>query len=262
MNARSSTGRRVRFWARRWHRWLGVVFGLPLLWLTVSGLVLRHADRLGLHESRVRSAWLLRQYGMIPEGSARSTMAGSRRVGEWDEILFLDGTVLGESGILVGAVAMGAQTVVATEDALLVYGPEGELVDQLGEESLPAVPLDGMGRGADGALVVRSGGDRWRIAGDFLSHEEAGAGQIPWSAVVALPEDQHATLEDSLASQAGISSYRVWLDLHSGNLFGAVGRWAVDLTGLAIIALTLMGFRLVFRPGAGQAQSKRGSAGH
>jgi hypothetical protein len=260
MTAGPPTGRRGRFWARRWHRWLGVVFAIPLLWLTVSGLVLRHADRLGLHESRVRSAWLLRQYGMIPEGLARSTMAGSRSVGEWDEILFLDGIVLEESGILVGAVAMGTNTVVATEDLVLVYDPDGALVDQLGEESLPAVPLEAVGRGVDGALVLRSGGKRWRIAEDFLSHEEAGPGLIPWSVVAALPEDAHASLENSLASQAGISSYRIWLDLHSGNLFGAVGRWAVDLSGLAIIALTLMGFRLVFRKGAGPAQSKRGPA--
>lgn len=256
MNAGPPKARRGRFWARRWHRWLGVVFGIPLLWLTVSGLVLRHADRLGLHESRVQSAWLLRQYGMIPEGPARSTMAGRRRVAEWDEILFLDGKVLEESGILIGAVVTGTSTVVVTEDLLLVYGPGGDLVDQLGEESLPAMPLQAVGRGVDGVLVVRADGNRWRIADDFLSHEEAGAGPVAWSVVAALSEDGRVALEDRLAAQAGISTYRVWLDLHSGNLFGAVGRWAIDLSGLAIIALTLMGLRLAFRNGGGQTQSK------
>ena len=72
--------------ARRWHRWLGVVLALPLLWLTASGLVLRHADALGLHEKRVRSIRLLRHYGLIPEGRARSSSAGGRDVSEWGGI--------------------------------------------------------------------------------------------------------------------------------------------------------------------------------
>ena len=46
MNGSAPKRRDGRHWSRRWHRILGLVFAVPLLWLTVSGLVLRHADRL------------------------------------------------------------------------------------------------------------------------------------------------------------------------------------------------------------------------
>ena len=253
MKEEESRRRPGRFWARRWHRWLGVVFGIPLVWLTVSGLVLRHADGLGLHQARVKSGWLLRKYGMIPEGQARGCAVGGREFSEWGESLFMDGSVLEESGELVGAVAKGGDTVVATTDYLLVYDAAGGFADQLGEESLPVVPLEAIGVDGNGAVVVRGGGKAWRIAGDFLSHEVAGPAEVRWSAVEDLPEAKQAALERSLAEQAGISRYRVWLDLHSGNLFGWVGKWAVDLSGIAIIVLSVMGFRLVFRKPRGGA---------
>ena len=149
--------------------------------------------------------------------------------------------------MLIGAVEMGADLVGAMEDYLLVYGPEGGLVDQVGEESLPMVPLEAVGRDGSGAVVVRGNGMQWRIAADLLSHEDAGSEPVQWSVVAALPVDAQVVLEERLAAQAGISRYRVWLDLHSGNLLGPVGRWVVDLSGIAIVVLTVMGFRLVFR---------------
>lgn len=233
--------------ARHWHRWLGVAFGIPLLWLTVSGLVLRHADRLGLHEAQVKSGWLLRRYGMIPEGKARGCAADGREVNEWGENLFFKGSILDESGVLVGAVAKGRDTVVATREFLLVYDEAGGLADQLGEESLPAVPLEAIGVDGNGAVMVRGGGKAWRIADDFLSSEEAGPGEVRWCGVKELPDKQRVVLEAALADQAGISAHRVWLDLHSGNLFGWAGKLTVDLSGIAIVILSGLGFGLVMR---------------
>jgi hypothetical protein len=46
---------------------------------------------------------------------------------------------------------------------------------------------------------------------------------------------------------AGFTWSRVVTDLHSGSLFGKAGRFLVDLTGLAVIVLTLFGIRLLFK---------------
>jgi hypothetical protein len=232
---------------RRWHRQLGVVFALPLLWLAVSGLLLRHADRFGLHDRQVRSAWLLQRYGMIPEEAPRGVTAGSRRVVEWGENLFLGDALVQESGVLIGAVPKGRDLVVALEGYLLVYDAGGMLVDQLGDASLPGTPLEALGVDGDGAVMVRTDGKVARIGDDFLGHAEAPAAEVTWSEVTALEEEAIEALEPRLAEQAGISYYRVLLDMHSGNLLGTVTKWSVDLAAIGIIVLTVMGLGLVFR---------------
>ena len=40
---------------------------------------------------------------------------------------------------------------------------------------------------------------------------------------------------------------RVITDLHSGSLLGKVGRFLVDVSGIAIIVVTILGIRLLFR---------------
>ena len=241
--------RRGQYWARRWHRWLGVVFMLPLLWLTVSGLALRYAEELGLDEAVVRSGWVLRKYGMVPEGEVKEeAAAGKKMVSEWDEVLFLEGDVLEEVGVLKGAVEFGNGVIVATEDYLLVYDAAGEWEQKLGEASLPGVPVEGLGMTADGFVVVKVGGKDWKFDGELIGAVEATGETVAWSEVRA---SDGLGLEEAIAEQAGIPWSRVMLDLHSGNLGGTAGKLLVDVTGVGIIVLTLMGFKLVFRKSRG-----------
>mgnify|MGYP001816420557 CR=1 FL=1 len=120
------------------------------------------------------------------------------------------------------------------------------LVDQLGEESLPGVPLEAIGVDAEGAVMVRVGCAVSRIADDFLEHALVPEAEVDWSTIAGM-EDAGEDLVVLLAEQAGISYYRVLLDSHSGNLFGAVTQWAVDITAVGVIVLTVMGMGLVFR---------------
>lgn len=237
--------RRGRYWVRRWHRWLGVIFLGPLLWLTLSGLMLRYAEELGLDEAIVGSGRLLEHYGMIPEGVPRVVVAGEREVGEWGEVLFLDGQMLDEVGDLRGAVDAGGQVVVATEDYLLVYDLQGEWEQKLGEESLPGVPIEALGMAGDGRVLVRVDGRVWKFDDDLIVFTEiAEVDGLRWSVPEPGLEDQFAA---ELAAQAGIPWSRVVLDLHSGNLGGTGGKLLVDVTGLAVIVLSLFGVKLVFR---------------
>ncbi len=95
--------------------------------------------------------------------------------------------------------------------------------------------------------MVRAGGKVSRIADDFLEHAEAPGVEVTWSEVTELESVTRVGLEARLAEQAGISYHRVLLDTHSGNLLGPVTRWAVDITAVGIIVLTVMGLGLVFR---------------
>ncbi len=242
------SSKKRRFWGpRRWHRFLGAVFTLPLLWLCATGLLLRYQDELGLAERKVSSGWLLQRYDQIPEGEPREVKAGRFTVAEWGEELFLDGKVLEESGTLVGAVAKPTELVVATGSEVLVYGAQGTYLDRLGEESLPAVPIKRIGLDGSGRVVLAAGGGRHVLSDDFLEHEEAGSEvEVSWSGLMDGDESKPA-LQAALAEGAGFTWARVVTDLHSGSLFGAAGKLVVDLTGLAVIVLSLFGIRLLFK---------------
>ena len=59
--------------------------------------------------------------------------------------------------------------------------------------------------------------------------------------------EEKASLQETLVEKADFTWSRVITDLHSGTLLGKVGRFLVDLTGLAVIVLTVLGIRLLFK---------------
>lgn len=239
--------RRGRWWVRRWHRWLGAVFALPLLWLCITGLLLQHRDTFGLQDRKVSSEWLLKRYGQIPEGDPKGVKAGRFEVSEWNEVLFLDEKVLDESGVLVGAVAKPAEVVLATRQGLFVYDAQGAYLDRLGEESLPGVPVERIGLRGASEVMIEVGGKMFRIDDSFLDYSEVEADEeVSWSEV-SVASAARSRLQGVLAEGAGFTWDRVITDLHSGSLFGSFGKFLVDLTGIAVMVLTLMGLRLLFR---------------
>jgi hypothetical protein len=240
--------KRRRFWgSRRWHRYLGAVFALPLLWLCITGLLLQHQDDLGLDERRVKSEWLLKQYDQIPEGEPQLAKAGRFTVAEWGGVLFLGGKILEESGTLVGVVAKPAELVVATSEEVFVYDAQGTYLDRLGEESLPGVPIEKVGLDDAGRVVLEIDGERHALSDDVLVHEAVSEnGAVSWS-VIKTGGAERGALQEALVEGAGFTWSRVITDLHSGSLLGKLGRLMVDLTGVAVIVLTLFGIRLVFK---------------
>ena len=236
-----------RKWHRQWHRYLGAVFALPLLWLTVSGLLLQHGERLGLTEKKVSSAWLLKRYNQIPVGVPSVTEAGRFLVAEWGGQIFVDDRLLEESGVLTGAVALPAELVVATENEIFVYDSQGLYLDRLGEESLPAVPLTGIGLDSDNRIHLETAAGQHVLGEGFLDFEEASPeAVVAWSSLREGNKELDP-LQQILVEGSEFTWSRVITDLHSGSLLGKTGRFFVDLTGIAVIVLTVLGIRLLFR---------------
>ncbi len=232
---------------RRWHRSIGAVFALPLLWLMVSGLLLQHQDTLGLDQKMVKSASLLKLYDQIPDADPVTTSVGRFMVAGWGGMLFVDDRILEESGTLVGAVARPGELVIATTGELFVFDAQGEYLDRLGEESLPAVPVERIGLDESHRVHLQTSAGHHVLGRDFLNFETApGEGAVAWN-TVEVGREEKASLQETLVENAGFTWSRVITDLHSGSLLGKVGRFLVDLTGIAVIVLTLLGIRLLFR---------------
>ena len=236
-----------RRWHRQWHRYLGAVFALPLLWLVVSGLLLQHGERLGLAEAKVTSAWLLKRYNQVPEGIPVVTQAGRFMVAGWAGQIFVDDKVLEESGVLIGAVALPGELVVATENEIFVYDSQGLYLDRLGEESLPSVPLGRIGLDSANGVHVETNKGQYILGGGFLEFEDAPPRtEVTWSSLEE-GRKERASLEKVLVEGSEFTWSRVITDLHSGSLFGKIGRFFVDLTGIAVLVLTVLGIRLLVR---------------
>lgn len=220
------------------HRWLGLVSALFLVVLAVTGLLLNHAEPLGLHDIKVRSSILLRQYDMLGKGDIRSFRVGeSGIISHLDRSLYYNGIHCTASGPVVGIHEGEAFFVVATADQLTYLAEDGELIEAVSTSVLPfeEILYLGMSESADPVVVSHEGqflpDDDWlaftKYDGTFSVsplEESASSGDI-----------MDAVLEHHQGQ--GLSLYRVLLDLHAGRLFGWGGRTAMDLSAVAILIL-------------------------
>ena len=237
-----STPKHRRRNTRNWHRWLGLVAALPLLWLSISGLLLNHAEFFGLNEAEVSTGWVLKRYNQVPEGEPRGVQVGDRKVSQWGVLLFLDHEDLQLNGNLVGAVAVKNRLVIATDERVGIMNGSGEMELDLDELSLPPLPVEGVGVKGE-QLVIRSSGGTYRFANDFLSFEECEI-SLSTTSLPLLGDEAKDELESAIRTRNAMPLSRVILDAHSGKFFGFPGTFLTDLAAISVIVLTILGLRL------------------
>lgn len=234
--------KRRRHFARKWHRWLGFVVAFPLLWLAITGVLLNHAQSLGLNDRMVTSPWILRHYNQLPEGRPLAFRVGDRLVTEWGSELFLDEKALLLQGELVGAVAYKGQLVIATPDKIGVFDGSDEMLLELDDLSLPATPIQGVDV-IEGRLYLAAADQFFVLSEDFFSAEKSTETFVMTSPKGLLSEEEKA-LSAVVRSRRGMPFSRVILDAHSGSLFGWPGWLITDLAAFGLVVLTLLGLRL------------------
>ena len=237
-----SAPRKRRHRSRQWHRWLGLLAALPLLWLAISGVLLNHAATIGLNDRMVTSGWILRHYNQLPEGDPVGVLVGDRVIAGWDGLLFLDSKQLPIQGELKSAAALKGQLVVATDEEIGIFDGSDELVLELDELSLPGVPVEGVSVQED-RLLVFSQSQWYQLSEDFFTFEEFSelvSSTPPAPLESALREE----LSEAIQTRRGMPLSRVILDAHSGSLFGWPGWVLTDLTAVSVVILTVLGLKL------------------
>ena len=224
------------------HRWIGAIAALFLVLLSLTGLCLNHADRLHLHDLRIKWPYILHRYDMLTSQDIRSVRIGENgTLSLLDNGLYHNSTYVVESGGLAGVYEDDPFIVVAAENGLILLTPAGELIEVLSLEQLPFDEINGLGVDDSGRAVIVSGSASWIADDDWVEFQEyAGAFTLKEPDWTGLDTETEQAILAHYQGQ-GPSVYRVILDLHSGRLFGWKGRTVMDLTALAILVLVTSG---------------------
>ncbi|HHH35839.1 MAG TPA: hypothetical protein ENK48_03305 [Gammaproteobacteria bacterium] len=224
-----------------WHRYLGLAAALFVVVLSVTGLLLNHAQRLALDKRYVQAGPILDWYGIRAPAVDVAFHAGGHWVSRLGERIYLDERLLLEdAGPLVGFVALRDFMVVAVEGKLLLLAPDGALVERLGgAEGVPA-GMKAMGVDAEGRLVARASHGDYVVDEDFLRWRDLGRVRARWSRPQTLPAPLYQRLA-ALYRSTDVTLERLLLDLHSGRLLGSRGPWLMDGAALLLLGLATTG---------------------
>ncbi len=240
---------------RKFHRWVGLIFSVFIIVFCFSGIMLNH--RHALRHVDVSRSWLPKSYG----------------IKDWN------------NGIVRGTLQLG--------DSLLVYGIGGAWVT---DSTMQSVRTDNAGieSGADcrrvSHVVMSTDSTLWLAAGydaycrrlndskwrkvDLPGHSErlsdvaVHADTIVFlsrSAAYVATAPQYKFSQFTLQAPEGyeprVSLFKtVWM-LHSGELFGIVGRIVVDIVAIVIIILCITGILFFFLPYAVRHDRRKGLKG-
>ena len=235
-------------WNRVAHRLLGVLLVVPLLVVSVTGLLLNHTVDLGLSERHVTAGWVQSRYGMTLEGEPEAYgLDGKAYAALWDGKLFHRGTIIPDSPPLVGAVPLRDGTAVVTASAVHYFGLDGELIETLSPPTLPEPPITRAGRSRDLALVLETGSGTFTSDANLLEFTATPSPEATaWSAP-AMPSGEQISAWETAFSGDGVPLDCVILDIHSGRFFGPIGKWIYDLLVIGILVLSVTGIVLYLR---------------
>lgn len=232
--------------SRPWHRILGMLSALPLIWVLITGLLLNHEEDFGLTETEITAPVVLAAYGMTPTGEPVTQTVQGKRVTLWDGLVFYENSVVDLSGTFIGAVADAQGVAIVSDSSIVRLDANGELIEKLDELSLPSLPLLAVAA-HEGAVWVQNAEGWHSPDSDWL---EFSLYPAVTPTAISLSPLQDQELKKSIAAAwagGGIPLSRVVLDLHSGNFFGEFAKYFYDLVVVCTLWLIGTGMVLQYR---------------
>lgn len=238
---------------RKWHGHAGVAATLFLIFLVITGIILNHEETFKLDKREISTGWLMRWYGIQAANPEMGYVMGDRYFSwEGEKWALGDKPLAGDAEHPVGAVAVNGMHFVATSSALYLFQADGQLVDKLEKQALPAYPVSALGWVDDrvvlqtpSGMMTSSDGLTWNgLARNGLNGKKTNTA-ITWAALQPLPDDVKRQMTVLLAP--GLSLERILLDAHSGRIFGRYGPWVIDAAAIALLLLGISGVWIYVR---------------
>ncbi len=229
--------KRHQFWRYLYklHRYIGLLCGIVLLMLAATGILLNHTEDFKLDRLMVKSDRLLDWYGIRPPEPVAFQLQSDWLSQLDNNIYFNTQAVFNSSQKLVGAVRHPDYLVAALERSILLLTEEAELIEQIPMETIVQLTITPQNhivfKTRDGIFFTEDG---------FLSQTPQQQTIADWPHPASMPDELSKQLKQQ--SRHNILPWeRVFLDLHSGRLFGNFGVFIVDATGVLLIFLVLSG---------------------
>lgn len=219
------------------HRYLGLAVSVILILLAITGIALNHTDDWQLNSRYIKSPTVLNWYGVNRPSTIRSFKAGPHWISQLDQQSYFNTQALTTNNqLLVGAINTERFIVLAFKKQLLLISDNGTVIEKIPLET----PIDSIGFTGQNTVFIRLD-TQIKVSYDgLLSWQTVSDPSVQWSQETALSEPLNAQLQHT-HRQHIIPYERFLLDFHSGRLFGPVGIFIVDLSGILLIVLTLSG---------------------
>lgn len=229
-----------RRWRRalwRWHRRVGISALAFLAVMALTGIVLNHADGWKLYEVRLPYGLASQLYGnLISESPVSSISVDDNQLYQIGSDLLLNQHLLsiGCDQSVTGMAFVDGLLWVSCAERLIAATESGEIVETL----YPQVGAIEAIANCSSELCLESVSGWQRL--DLIALETTVVDRSPLAVAIdftdyeKLPADLHITPKE-------INLGRLVSDIHSGALFGSVGRAAVDFLGIIILFLSISG---------------------
>jgi len=240
---------------RRLHRSLGAGAAVFILFMALSGIAINHARSLGLDQHHVSQSFLLSWYGIDEPAQIHSVLVGDGWLSFTGAHVYFNGKYLSPLTGGVGAINNADLIIAAGSHELLLIDRAGRLIERSAWNRQDSGSIESIGLLENGLTVIKSDGSFWMADAELLQWR-------PLDHTFAVQTWSEWTGEPDEISQAITTHYRgtslsmeqLFLDLHSGRIFGTAGTLVYDLLALVVGFLAISGVVLWFR---GQRNGKK-----
>jgi len=224
-----------------WHRYIGLAAAVFVILLTVTGLVLNHTDELLLDSQHVGSGLLLDWYGIEAPDDFNGYRVGDISITAVGSHVYWNTTRIPRaSAPLLGAIGFAGLVVIAVEGQLLLFTPDGKLVERLGGAAGVPAGMQALGLTPAGELAIHAAHGFYRTDDSFLEWRETGSLEAAWAASTDPSPALRTALQQAWRG-TGLTLERVLLDLHSGRILGSWGIYLVDAAAVLFLLLAISG---------------------
>jgi uncharacterized iron-regulated membrane protein len=144
------------------------------------------------------------------------------------------------SAPLLGTVAVHGMVIIGVEGQLLLFTPDGGLIERLDNSAGVPAGMQALGSNTAGELVVRTANGVYQADSSFLKWHETADAAINWTVAVPPPPALRTALKQAYRG-TGLTLERLLLDIHSGRILGSRGVYLVDAAALLFLVLALSG---------------------
>lgn len=233
------------------HRTAGLMSGLFVLLVAITGMLLNHTEELALDSMHIEQPGILSWYGIETESAdVFAVETGGEWVTGYRGAVFLGEQFLFHCEQLAGAGMLkeeqvGNMIMIACQDKLRLFSAEGELIEVL--DSLVNFEIGFLLPTAGGIVVGNTQQARlydmdsmaFQLLEEPILLPSDGNGPQPH----APPEPYYSAIKASdHIEKPAIPLERFVLDLHSGRILGQYGVLFFDLIALVLVFLALSGF--------------------